>query len=245
MIADARDHIFRCLEAKQHTLAVLGVANAVVHQVPVHAVRATIVGVTTVARLPVLIAERRIIECPLTLIARRLYAGRIIGHSLHTLLLEINYVEYIREVGRQIYLTITHRHSTRAVALDRQTHTNPSHEVQVIIQFRLIGICLQLLNHSLVIHDAHIVRTRLRGNEPLPVTLHIPDTAGTTIGFIERDGTHKALRRSVDHTHGVGIHPSLLQLRCRHLETAKVVRHKDIATIGRTGNTTQGIATVA
>ena len=48
--------------AKEQALAVLGVADTVVHQVPVHAVRAGITRMTAVAALPVLEAVGGVVE---------------------------------------------------------------------------------------------------------------------------------------------------------------------------------------
>lgn len=46
----------------EHTLTVLGVANAIIHQIPIHTVRACIAGVATIARLPLLKTIGGIVE---------------------------------------------------------------------------------------------------------------------------------------------------------------------------------------
>ena len=55
--------------AKEHALAVLGVADTVVHQIPVHTVRPGISRMAAVTALPVLEAVRSIVEVAFTLVS--------------------------------------------------------------------------------------------------------------------------------------------------------------------------------
>ena len=48
--------------AKEHTLAVLGVADTVVHQIPIHAVRTAVSRMATVTTLPVLETVGGVVE---------------------------------------------------------------------------------------------------------------------------------------------------------------------------------------
>ena len=57
-LADAQPHGRRRLVRQQHALGILRIAQAVVEQVPVQAIGAG-VGMTTLATLPVLEADRR------------------------------------------------------------------------------------------------------------------------------------------------------------------------------------------
>ena len=105
-------------ETKEHALTVLWVADAVVHQVPIHTVGATISRVTAVARLPILEAESRVVEGAFARIGWRFDTVGVICDVVNLLVGNVYNIQCIREIGGQIELAILQRHIARSVALD-------------------------------------------------------------------------------------------------------------------------------
>ena len=82
-----------------HTLAVLGVASAVVEVVPVESVGATLAWVTAVARLPVLEAVGSIVKVFLALVNRALHS--ILNKCRHFVLCWVGKLHNVECVGEE------------------------------------------------------------------------------------------------------------------------------------------------
>ena len=81
-VADACAHGWRGLMREQEALAVFGIAHAVIEQIPVQAIRTGVGGVATRATLPLLKAERRVMEKHFALADGGEGVGRAQGHGL-------------------------------------------------------------------------------------------------------------------------------------------------------------------
>ena len=107
--------------AKEHALAVLGVADTVVHQIPVHTVRPGISRMAAVTALPVLEAVRSIVEVAFALVFSRFLASGIQFDRRHFVRIDIHYVQDIGKVSRDNQLITVQDHITRTVPLQRDT----------------------------------------------------------------------------------------------------------------------------
>ena len=75
-------------------------------------------------------------------------------------------------------------------------------------------------------------------------TLHVPYTCRTPFRFIQQHGTLKVQSSQIYNTDSTGIHPALLQLGCRNLETAQIMSNQQITPVRRKRHSTQGITSV-
>ena len=212
---DTGNHIGRSHMAKEHALAVLGVADTVVHQVPVHTIRSSVSRMAAKTTLPILEAVRSIVEVAFTLVFSRFFTFGIQFDRRHFVRIDIHDVQDIGKVSRDNQLVTVQDHIARTVPLQRDTFAEAIQESQVVVQHRLIGIVQEFLQHRLMVNHADLVRSRMGDENRLVVAGNAPDTGRTAVGFIHDDGSQELLLGDFDHADSSRVHPSLLQLRCR------------------------------
>ena len=96
---NTRNHIGWCHMTIKHALTILGITYPVIHQVPVHTVRTTISGVTSVTALPSLIAMSGIIKVFLPFLLFCLGTSHIHVNGSYRQRIHIYYIQYIGKVG--------------------------------------------------------------------------------------------------------------------------------------------------
>ena len=237
-VARAGAHGRRRAVGEQQALGVLGVADAVVQEVPVQPVHAP-VGVAAGAALPLLEAQRGVVEEHL---AAAREAGRDLGRSQGDrarraigLRIEVDHPQAVREVLGREGAPGHDRQAARAPAGRRDPAPQAGEEGQVVGDLRGHRLLhpQEDLQHAGQVDDGELVAPGVGHQQPgaLRVHRHAPGVGGAAVDVVEQDGVQELAPLDVDDAQRVGVHPAALELGRRQVVAGEDVRREGVLAV--------------